>query len=463
MLLTGIVADSLAAIEVETKIITLTGDAAPDGNGTIVDLGGPVLNDIGQVAFNVRYFSDPPSNGPFGLLVSDAADGLTTIARTGDNPPDGNGRFRNVGGFPLLNNAGQVAFTGYSSPFIGSDEALYLSNGAGELLQIAQTGDAPPDGTGTLSGFGNPKLNEGGQVAFRVFYSPANVTNSQGIIRSDPTGELVPIFRTGGPSPDGNGTMRVVGDLSLNDAGQTAFQSYLIETVGGQSDNEGLFLAEADKDLVQLAREGDSVPGGVGLFGSFGNPILNNAGEAVFHSSLTDTTNFGDNEGLFRSDSRGNLVQIVREGDAAPDGNGEFMDVGGTPITTHSGKSPAINDAGQVALVAELRGTSDGESDNQGLYLYDNNLGLTQLARTGDPFQGSRITSLFFLDGTTGSGSDLGTERSALNERGQVAYLFVLADGREGIAIATIIPEPSTLLLVLLTASITIGQWRFRS
>ncbi|WP_425398014.1 DUF7453 family protein [Aeoliella sp.] len=525
-LLLAVVVDATHAIEIKTELITLTDVAAPDGMGTIVDLGGPVLNDVGQVAFGVRYLSDPPSNGPFGLLLSDGLGGLVTLARTGDSVPDGNGTLRDVGTFPRINNAGQVVFHsdlvnftgpllnnqalylsdganslqqivragdptpdgngiiadfdnptistpvlndagqvvfhGYFSAFDSSNSALYLSNGPGDLVEIARTGDAAPDGVGTFQSLRNPSVNEAGQVAFGVFFSDtgSNV-NRNGIFRREITGDLVQIIRTGGLAPDGNGTLFAASDLSLNDSGQIVFKGLLTGTNAGQADNQALYLGDGIGELVQLVRKGDAVPGGIGRFSDLGNPYVNNAGQTVFHSNLIDTVNFGDDTGLFLSDASGQLVQIAREGDAVPSGNGRFADMGLTNSLTFSGSRAAINDAGQVAFLADLKLTSGGDKDNQALYLYDVALGLTQLARTGEPLLGSTITGLFFLDGSGGFGDDLGNERSGLNDSGQVAYLFALADGREGIAIATIVPEPSTLLLILLTCTVTLWRLRF--
>ena len=251
-------------------------------------------------------------------------------------------------------------------------------------------------------------------------------------------------------APDGNGVLQVTGDVSLNNSGQVAFKSNLIGTSGGQTDNEALYLGDGNGELVQLIRTGDSVTDGLGQFSSLGNPYLNDAGQAIFRGGLVDTVNLGDNSGLFRSDATGSLVEIVREGDAVPDGNGQFADLGVNASFNFDGGNGVINEMGQVAFTANLKLTIGGDSDNEGLYLYDDTAGVLQIARTGEPFLDSTITGLAFLDGTGGFGEDLGNERSGFNDAGQVAYLFVLADGREGIAVATLVPEPSSLLLTAL-------------
>ena len=87
--------------------------------------------------------------------------------------------------------------------------------------------------------------------------------------------------------------------------------------------------------------------------------------------------------------------------------------------------------------------TTGGASDDSGIYFYDDLLGLLQVARKGDAFLGSTITSLDFKPSITEDGD----EQSGFNNLGQIAFAFDLADGREGIALWTI-PEPATLALL---------------
>jgi hypothetical protein len=59
---------------------------------------------------------------------------------------------------------------------------------------------------------------------------------------------------------------------------------------------------------------------------------------------------------------------------------------------------------------------------------------------TGDALFGSTVTSL-----------NIGSQ--ALNDLNQFAFSYQLADGREGIAVASNVPEPGSALLLLLGAS----------
>jgi hypothetical protein len=121
-------------------------------------------------------------------------------------------------------------------------------------------------------------------------------------------------------------------------------------------------------------------------------------------------------------------VQIARKGQTAPDGNGNFFQ----PVFA----AYSLNDAGQVAVLATLTETSGDTNDNEAIYIFDDASGLAKVARKGDPLLGSTITALFFNGSAVNPfPGPTGDERSGLNEAGQVAYRFRLADGRDGIAI----------------------------
>ena len=97
-----------------------------------------------------------------------------------------------------------------------------------------------------------------------------------------------------------------------------------------------------------------------------------------------------------------------------------------------------VNNAGQVAFIADLSDTVNGASSGKGIFFYDQAGGLQQVARTGDSLNGSTITSVFFY-GTMPSTITVSPETSAtgLNNLGQVAFAYSLADGTDGVAIWT--------------------------
>jgi hypothetical protein len=63
---------------------------------------------------------------------------------------------------------------------------------------------------------------------------------------------------------------------------------------------------------------------------------------------------------------------------------------------------------------------------------------LQQVARTGDSLNGSTISTVYFYGTVSGTGSvSPDTSFTGLNNLGQVAFAFTLADGTDGVAIWT--------------------------
>ncbi len=484
------------------NVVVMTGDPAPDGNGIFSTFDfNPALNDAGQVAFVARLantnggFSDdsgifrgdgmtvaqiaresqaaPDGNGNLGPFasnfygtpinesgqvsfaanLSDTAgasaddggvflgDGTTLIqlVREGQPWPDGAGFFGTPKG--ALNNAGQVSFWSASSS-IGGRERIFRTDGT-LLVEIARDGRDAPDGIGRFRQFSfETAINDAGQVAFGGGLTgtsggdTGSNSDDSGIFRSDGT-TLTQIARENEAAPDGNGRYAgFTGYTTLNALGQVAFKADFRDTVSGFSDDGGISRGDGTS-LVEIAREGQIAPDGNGRFREFAGvapAALNDLGQVAFVASLTGAT--GGNSGIFRGDGA-TLVQVVREGQAAPDGNGRFSFIG---------DDPALNDTGQLAFRIGLTGTSGGASDNTGIYFFDDAVGLLQVVRKNDAFLGSTITELGFA-----SPARLGDEGSGLSDRGvpRVAYFFRLADSREGIAIWTLVPEPASLALLL--------------
>jgi hypothetical protein len=101
-----------------------------------------------------------------------------------------------------------------------------------------------------------------------------------------------------------------------------------------------------------------------------------------------------DDEAVYKGDS--SLValshiedQVAREGQAVPEGGGVFAGFYGFP---------AINDAGQVAFTATLRGTPGGAGDDHGLYLWDPAQKLVKLVREGDLIDGRHVAQFIALN-----------------------------------------------------------------
>jgi hypothetical protein len=209
---------------------------------------------------------------------------------------------------------------------------------------------------------------------------------------------------TGDAMPDGNGLLQYVAAPSLNDVGQAAFTGSASGTTGGGSDDQGVFLASATAgSLAQFVREGQAAPDGNGTFSKLNHPVLNNAGQAVFTFILAGTTGgTSDNAGLYRG-TTSTLTQIARGGQPAPDGAGSL----------YAFTNPGMNASGQIVARATYSVTAPPLGFDVGLIRGDE-FSLAQLARVGQP-------------APDGNGAFSQILHPAINDSGQVSFLGIFS------------------------------------
>ncbi|MEM9345538.1 MAG: choice-of-anchor tandem repeat NxxGxxAF-containing protein [Planctomycetota bacterium] len=470
-----------------TEILILNTDPLPGGNGSTFRVFTPLINDSGQILTELQFSGT--SGGAVddtGLYLYDRSAGLTPVMREGQTEVGTTSRYREiiVGSF---NNAGQAYF---SSQLDNNDNPLqtsgiYFVDADGTTTKVARTGDAAPDNNGVFGSLQRFRraLNDNGRVVFDAFLSDTasvSLDDRSGLFYKDPGGPLVQLARGGDPSPDGNGVIFIPGSNSVvNNHGQVAFTARLANTNNGSADDEAVYLSDGGTGLSTIARKGADAPDGNGAFDDFFSLTLNNAGQAVFRADLSGTSggSADDNAAYYYDPSTGTQL-LLREGEAAPDGNGTLNGVGtyslndsgriaftsvvsntaGTPgdnvgvfMTEIGGATTqifrggtaaidgngtvenftagaSINNAGQIIFTARLTGTTGGTDDDQAIYFYDPDDGITEIIQKGDALLGSTITgfSIALMESN---------QRSGLNESGQVAYGFTLADGRSGIAL----------------------------
>jgi len=401
--------------------IVREGQAAPDGNGAYAGFSIPVINNADQVAFLSLLSGTSGGNTDNGGVFRGNGASVTRIARLGQAAPDTNGVFSDFEALSL-NESGQVAsWAAFAATSGGSADNTGVVRGDGiTLTQIAREGQSSPDANGTFSHFVSSidiSLNNTGQVAFRGFLNGTSGggTDNEGIFHGDGI-TLTKIVRKGQSAPGLNGNFSEFGNPSLNNTGQAAVLAALSGTSGGDSDNEGIYRGDGIS-LVQIIRKGVAPPDTNGLFSAFGSPVINDAGQVVFISVLSGTSGGEfDSAGVFRGDG-GIIARIARAGEAAPDANGSFYGFAGPA---------AITDGGTVAFWAQIVGTSGGGADDGGIFLGDG-IETIQAAREGDALAGSTIVNANFLQGMN----------SGLNDHGQVAYHALLADERESIFLFT--------------------------
>ena len=454
-----VVATVVQAQPAKIDVIVVNDDAAPDGDGTVFDVEPPVINDAGQVAFGAKLrrgagsVTNPlwvrynPSTGMIVLPVEDFGRYWPTLNNAGQSlleyliDVDSNrGLFLHDGtvsteliryGDPLpggddhlfgaatddsrisaqLNDSGRVAFVGLTLPPAGgvSKHEIFLLDSDG-IVTIAETGGPGPDGINPLVSLHDrlPQLNNQGQVAVNLDYEDQN----PGGLYLWEDGVFTDVALYGEPTPlvnsNGTGTeYRTIdhGRFRINNRGDVAF------SVKPEFHNTARW---AIFKWSPLATTPLYLSDSFSPFGPPGEPAylfgFNDLGQVAF----SDTRLVDDVETtmILRADGDG-FVEILRNGDTMPDGDGSIFL---TPMV-------ALNNNGQMVCLVD---TGFG---NDGLLFYDDEHGLIQILRTGDPFIGSVVEEIEVQgDGFNNSGM--------LNDCGEVTFRFYLEDGRRGIAVA---------------------------
>lgn len=229
--------------------------------------GSPALNNSGQLASVAG-----------GSVIVASTSGIVPIASVGTRPP---GRPAHVafGGFepPAISAGGYVAFAGHEGG--GVPTGIYRGDGS-SLIAIALVGQTSPGDGAVFQTFHAPSINDAGEVAFG---SSPNRSFNDGIYTSNGT-VLRRVARSGDAWPDGVGTLAVLGDPAINNLGETAFT---VST--GANSPGGVLLADA-AGLHQVVRRGQLVPGGGATFSTFETDVaLNNAGQVLFEGTASGT------------------------------------------------------------------------------------------------------------------------------------------------------------------------------
>ena len=276
-----------------------TGDAAP-GGGTVVQTLERATNDNGVVAYSA-FVSD--STATQGIFRSDGTQ-TVAIARDDVSTPTG-GSFTLVGN-TVINNRGQVAF--YSNMIGGSAEFGIFRGEGGDLTPIFVSNQIAPGGT-TFADFGNPVINNHGQIATTCSLN----NNTSGIFVGDGT-DTVAIAVQGQPAPKSTSySGQFLAPTRLNDQGEVAFAARLTGATGAS----GIFRGDG-KRTIPVALTGTNAPGTTGTFASFRDFQFLNDGRVVFIATLTvgvGGVNATNNMGIWIGKSDEDLQLVVRTGD----------------------------------------------------------------------------------------------------------------------------------------------------
>ena len=280
----------------------------------------------------------------------------------------------------VINEAGTVGFRAGLNTGLRA-EGIFTSDGltTRTIVDSAQQG-FPGFGIGT------PSINASGTVAFQAFRSGFR---SNAIFTGN-GGSITPVLDTL------TSNFLTFGAVAINASGEIVFE-------GVQKDrSEGIFLLRPNRQGEETSGTGsasviDVIDTNNSDFFQFGDPVINEPGiTADFAAGGTKLEVFS-----------GNGSSITARSDPA---STLFIDV----------EHPSINNRGAIAFSTLA---ADG---SQGIFVeLTGGASLVPVLQSGDPLFGSTVTAL-------------SVGRFAFNDHLQLAFQYELADGRSGIAVASL-------------------------
>lgn len=365
-----------------TKIVD-TFDLVPGAGGatfqsftfssaTLQDLAMVAFNNAGQVAFWATYNSF--DTGLFGATVSGGA-----IVQLADNTiiptgvPFGTPQpFSEIRPEISINQSGQVAFHGSirlntpTGPIRNGLFRVPVVGGAVETVAF-QFVAAPDAGTATFSTFSDQDIDDSGRVVFTAGLSDG----ATGIYATAmPGGPFTSIVDTqaGGVAVPGDivgAEFDILRIAEITEDGQMGFFARIRNSA--TANNQGIYSATVDATSIGLILDAASTapgltdPARVTQYADL-SAAINETGSMAFAGVGADETGAG-NRGLYFFDAcGGQVIRIVDSTTSLADLGGEFSPLGSQQkklsvfqgFASLSGRYNAVNDANQVAFVAQF-------------------------------------------------------------------------------------------------------------
>jgi len=458
------------------QVVVQSGDASPDGNGTMSLLNAPSINNAGQLAFVTQLGGTSGGTADnLALVRRETNGGITMIARRGETF-DGKPINTFFPASAYIDGDGTVgAVLALGPPTV----LWHVFGDDGALTPMYTTAMPSPSGqSNTLLSVLNATVNDSGVAIYRAIFNGAQP--EVGLYQRATNGTHSVRVLQGASAPRGGTISSTSGRPMLNESNQIG--AILTVDTGTAMIKSA---ARIDGTTVhELARQGDLIADGITTIGQIRSSagFVNSAGQVAF---AADYTQPASRQGIFLADDNSTTlvapgllpgsgtsatnIQLVGISDAGrvaftteflggtDQPSGMYLTGSGTPTlvafedtaTPIAGKffrtfysdAAVLSDSGQLAFFAELSDTANGVAAGKGLFFYDPASGLQQIARTGDALLGSAITNLYF-NGSTNSTTTVSpdTSLSGLNNAGQVAFSFTLANGNDGMAIWSNLP-----------------------
>ncbi len=400
------------------SVVAIDGVASPKG-GSLAFFSGatPVINDSGDVAFYASLRGSNSGRRNNQAVFRARGINLVELARAGQSIEGSTHKIDTIGHDVILNDAGYAVMQGTTFVTLGGEFEGYgiWNMGDGLITQLARDGQSTGEVGLEFAEFGyQPTFNDAGQFAFQASVNkPPEDGFAIGVFLADGT-TLKQIARSRQPAPDGNGQLWNLYNVSLNNVGHVAFAGTFANPTGDPL-GSGVFRSDG-ATLTQVVRTGQATPDGLGVFQNFGSDIaLNDIGQLTFLAGVRGESDTSNRPAIYRQNGA-MLSPVIRYGES----------VAGAPGRFSRFSSPSQNAVGDLALLADV--TETGSAGDKEAILYIDQSGLHQVARAGDPVPGGSGEFSKFSDGR------FFDPPISLSNSGQMAFLAELVDTPGGAA-----------------------------
>lgn len=295
---------------------------------------------------------------------------------------------------------------------------------------VALTGDPAPGTTDVFFAFNNglfdglePAIDDQGRAALFAFLSHVDTGIwSQG---AGAGGTLGLVARNGDPAPGLPAGTVFTGFTNIEVPSPPQIgggRTYFIAALSGFSTSEFSLWEHDGQSLIPVVVHGDPAPGLPGAMLSTPGAAVNGNGDAIVRASLFGAgVSTSSDEALFTNRS-GALERIAREGDQAPGTPaGVVFGVGGLGASPATFNEVAFNEAGRVAVQADLLGADVNSFNDEALFVEQGGA-LTLLVREGDPAPAGSGGGVTF----GGNSVSFDLQNLSFNDLGHIAFFAEL-------------------------------------
>jgi arylsulfatase A len=427
------------------SLVVREGDQAMGTTGLFTLVAQPFIDNRGVTSFSA-FDSGAVFNGNFVRgFWTETPNGLSAIARFGENAPGTMGQFSAFPLFPSNSDAGHLAIVGTitgATISTTNDTGVWVGNDQSFEL-VAREGDIAPGTARLFSSFSNAVVDNHGRGAFSATLLGTGANRGIWAVRE---AALVPVALAGQIAPGTSSQFQSFLGPTINSRGDLAFLG-IVAGADTTSENTTGIWADSAGTLQLVVRRGELAPGTTARFAGFNQPLINGEGRITFAGTLVGEGVNGTNNSGIWSEGETALSLVARRGDQAPGTLAQFAAL----------NDPVANSRGQIAFAANLSGAGVNSGNDRAIWATDINGQLQIIVREGDQVNVGddllnpdiRTVSTFQFFGNSG-GQD--GRPNGFNDAGQLAFQLNFTDGSQAIFIANhvAVPEPRGLVLFVL-------------